>query len=118
MKKRMILVLTILMLIGSPLLADSKADLKPLNETANEAKPTPAPAANDSALRAELEREYRAEMEKRLEFEIKRHEDSLTNLWISNAVIWSVFLIFIAMQALSAKKRAAELVRLKAMKDD
>lgn len=114
-KYTLILLITILALSGS-LFADSKGEVKPFNET------PPAPVIDKKALsieiRAELEKEYRAEMEKQLAFAIKRDEDSLTNLWVSNSVVWGVFLIFIAAQVLSAKKRTAELSRLKAMKEN
>ncbi|MDC1141747.1 hypothetical protein OAU50_01525 [Planctomycetota bacterium] len=116
MNKRILFLLITLVAVCTPLMADSKADIKPLGEPAPVAK-SPA-SANETAIRAELEKEYRAEMEKRLAYEIERHEASLTNLWVSNAVIWSVLLIFVVMQALSAKKRATELARLRAMKDD
>lgn len=118
MSKQILFLILIAVAMCGPMFADSKDEVKPFNETKAEAAPTIDKKAVETEIRAELEKEYRAELEKRLEFEIKRHEDSLTNLWVSNAVIWAVFLIFIALQTLSAKKRAAELARLTAMKED
>jgi hypothetical protein len=69
-------------------------------------------------LRAELEQEYRAKLEQRLADERKLYEASLNNLWLSNAVVWGVLLLFIIWQALGARKQAADLARLKAARED
>ncbi|MCF6227880.1 MAG: hypothetical protein L3J82_04315 [Planctomycetes bacterium] len=114
----MLFLILVAFALCGPVFADSKGEVKPFNETIAEPAPAVDRKAIETEIRAELEKEYRAELEKRHEFESKRHEDSLANLWLSNAVIWAVFLIFIALQTLSAKKRAAELARLKAMKED
>lgn len=68
-------------------------------------------------LRAELEREYRAKLEARLAEERKQYEASLNNLWLSNAVVWGVLLLFIIWQALGAKRHSAELAKLRAARE-
>ncbi|MEE9311351.1 MAG: hypothetical protein V3V10_02955 [Planctomycetota bacterium] len=122
MSKQILFLILVAFALCGPVFADSKGQVKPLNETMPKAAPPvdmkAIKLAVEKELRIELEKEYRVELEKRSEFEKKRHEDSLTNLWISNSVVWAVFLIFIALQTLSAKKRTAELARLKAMKED
>ncbi|CAG0978619.1 hypothetical protein PLCT2_01772 [Planctomycetaceae bacterium] len=68
-------------------------------------------------LRAELEKEYRVKLEARLADERKQYEASLNNLWMSNAVVWGVLLLFIIWQGLGAKKQASELAKLKAARE-
>jgi hypothetical protein len=104
----------LVLLFAAPVFADSKADnLKPLD---------PPPEAGRTAVTTnpaspELEEKYRAELEKRLEQERTSYEGSLRSLWLSNAAVWGCLLAFIAMQALSSRKRAAELARLKAERE-
>src|SRR5262245_57168371 len=100
-------------LIASPILADSKATtMKP---------PYADPAANTASAPAEtspeLETKYRRELEIKLGEETARYQGSLRSLWMSNAAVWTVLLLFIAMQALSARKRGKELERLRAARE-
>ena len=68
-------------------------------------------------LREDLEKEYRAKLEQRLIEERKQYEASLNNLWMSNAVVWGVLVLFIIWQALGARKQAAELAKLRAARE-
>lgn len=88
-----------------PVLADSKAELMKQD--------SPAKAApNETELRKQLEAEYRAELEKRLAQERTSYEGSLRSLWIANGAVWAVLLLFVMMQALSARKREQELAKV------
>jgi hypothetical protein len=96
--------------LSLPALADSKSEsLKPLSD---EAQPTTA-EKDESGLRAELEKEYRAALETRLAQEKASYEGSLHSLWIANSAVWGMLLLFVVMQALSARKRERELERLR-----
>lgn len=95
-------------LLAPGLAADSKSEsLHPLNEQ------QPAAAISESDLRAQLEKEYRAELEKRVAQEKASMERSLHSLWMSNAAVWTVLFAFVVLQALSARKRSAEIERLR-----
>ncbi len=90
------------------LAADSKSEsLHPLNQQ------PPAKTISESEMRSQLETEYRAELEKRVAQEKTSMEGSLHSLWMSNAAVWTVLLGFVVLQALSARKRSAELDRLR-----
>ncbi len=90
-----------------PAFADSKADsLKPVNED------VPA-SVSEAELRKQLEAEYRVALEKRLAQEKESYEGSLRSLWIANSAVWGMLLLFVVMQALSARKRERELERLR-----
>lgn len=98
-----------LLLLAVPALAQ--------DEAAETAAPRSFGAEEDPAraeIRAELEAEYRAALERRLAQQMESYEGSLQSLWISNVAVWSVLLLFIIMQALSARKRQQELSRLRA----
>lgn len=72
----------------------------------------------EKTLRPELEAEYRKELENRLAQERDSYAASLENLWMSNAAVWGCLLLFVALQALSARKRMQEIARLKALRDN
>jgi hypothetical protein len=71
-------------------------------------------AAAVQAARAELEAEYRRELESRLAREAETYAASLKSLWISNVAVWAILLGFIGYQAVAARRLAAEIKRLKA----
>lgn len=97
-----------LVLCAAVVFADSKDEsLKPLD---------PPAAAAPAETSAALEAKYRAELEKRLAAERESYRGSLTSLWLANAAVWACLLAFIAMQALSARKKSAELARLTAQR--
>jgi hypothetical protein len=105
------LLIAALLLFAAPLMADSKDEnLRPLppSEQAGPAEST------TEATSAALEEKYRTELEHRLAEERASYEGSLRSLWLSNAAVWACLLVFIGLQALSARKKAAELARLKA----
>ena len=107
--------LLLLLLAAVPVLADSKADnLKPLDPPGEMGK---AAETTDAPVSPELEEKYRAELEARLAQERTSYEGSLRSLWLSNAAVWGCLLAFIAAQALSARKKSAELARLKAERE-
>jgi len=109
-------VIALLVLFAAPLLADSKGEnLKPLEGTPAAGE---VAAASNSPAGDELEATYRAELEKRLAQERTSYEGSLTSLWLSNAAVWGCLLAFVILQALSARKKAAELARLKAEREE
>ena len=114
-----VLLVVLLMLLASPVFADSKDEnLKPLdgNKTEKtETPPTSKPA--DTATDADLEAKYRAELEKRLTQERESYEGSLRSLWLSNSAVWAALLGFIIFQAIGIRKRTAELARLKAQRE-
>jgi hypothetical protein len=90
-----------------PVRADSKAEtMKPPPEAA---KPV-----DEATLRARLETEYREQLAQRIAQEKTSYEGSLTSLWMSNAAVWAVLMAFIVLQALSARKRGAQLELLRA----
>ena len=68
--------------------------------------------------RAELEKEFRAELEARFSKERDSYAGSLTNLWASSAAVWAVLMLFIGWQALSLRKQAVELAKLKAVREE
>lgn len=101
----------VLLLAAAVALADSKDEsLKPLGDTPASAN---QPAHNESELRKQLETEYRQELEKRLAQERESYSASLTSLWIANSAVWTILLLFVAMQALSARKKSLALDRLR-----
>ena len=118
------LALMVLLALASPLAAEiDKNNLPPPPVTAEqraalltEFKAEEAPKQR-AELRVELEKEYRTKLEARLAEERKQYEASLNNLWMSNAVVWGVLLLFIIWQALGAKKQAAELAKLTAARE-
>lgn len=114
------LLFALALLLASPVFADSKDDtLRPLgDETTEEAGNDEKAAPTTTAARKELEAEYRAELEKRLAQERKSYEASLTSLWLANAAVWALLIAFIVAQAFAARKRSAELARLKAQRED
>lgn len=94
------------------LAADSKAEsLAPANQQSG------AAGATESELRRQLEAEYRVELERRVAQEKTSMEKSLSSLWMANAAVWTVLLAFVVMQALSARKRVAELERLRTSRE-
>jgi hypothetical protein len=100
----------IVLLFSMPVFADSKDEnLKPL-EAPSEAGRVVETATPVSP---ELEEKYRAELEKRLAQERESYAGSLRSLWLANAAVWACLLIFIGVQAVSARKKSAELARLK-----
>jgi hypothetical protein len=117
--------IVLLLALAAPLWAEiDKNNLPPPPVTAQqrdallkEFKAEEAPKQR-AELRAELEKEYRAKLEARLAEERKQYEGSLNNLYLSNAVVWGVLVLFIIWQALSAKKQAAELAKLKAAREN
>lgn len=95
-----------------PVFADSKAEtMKPLGQS------VPAGAVDKEVVRKELEAEYRKALEERLAQEKASYEGSLRSLWMANAAVWTVLLLFVAMHALSARKRGRELERLRAARE-
>lgn len=68
--------------------------------------------------RAALEKEFRAELEARFSKERDSYSGSLSNLWASSAAVWAVLMLFIAWQALSLRKQAVELAKLKAVREE
>ena len=106
---RWLLITVTLFAFATPVFADSKSETpKP---------PSNAAALTEQDLRQQLETEYRAALETRLAQEKASYEGSLRSLWMSSAAVWGVLLVFIAMQALSARKRAAELQGLRAARE-
>lgn len=107
-----------LVLFAAPLLADSKDEnLRPLDgagETVGAANEPVSENATDPA----LEKKYRAELEKRLDQERESYEGSLRSLWLANAAVWGCLIAFIIFQTVSARKRAAELDRLKQQREE
>ena len=77
-------------------------------------KETPA---IETRLRESLETEYRQKLEKRLAEEREAYTASINNLWMSNAAVWACLAVFIVLQAFAARKRMAEIARLKAMRE-
>jgi len=71
-----------------------------------------------TAARAELEAEYRRELESRLAHERETYAASLKSLWVANVAVWTILLAFIAYQALSWRKTLRELERLKSESKD
>ncbi len=101
-----VLALLCMALWAAPVLADSKSDPLPANGQAQ-------PVKSEAELRKELEAEYRIALEERLAAEKASYEGSLRSLWLANSAVWGVLLLFVAMQALSARKRERELERLR-----
>jgi hypothetical protein len=110
--KLTVLAVALLLLAGPAYAQDKAAEPEPPRTFGAEEDPVRA------AIRAELETEYRAAMERRLAQQMENYEGSLRSLWISNVAVWSVLLLFIVMQALSARKRQQELSRLRAERGD
>jgi hypothetical protein len=116
--------IVLLLALATPLAAEiDKNNLPPPPVTAEqrdvllkEFKAEEAPKQR-AELKAELEKEYRVKLEARLTEERKQYEGSINNLWMSNAVVWGVLLLFIIWQALGAKKQASELAKLKASRE-
>lgn len=107
------ILIALLLFCTAPLFADSKdTNLKPLNADNTSAKPEPVQTTSP-----ELEKKYRAELEKRLAEERDSYKGSLRSLWLANSAVWAVLLLFIIFQAVGARKRAAELARLKAQRE-
>ncbi|MBX3475770.1 MAG: hypothetical protein KF754_15475 [Planctomycetes bacterium] len=94
--------------IASPIFADSKS------ETLRQPEPAGPVLSSELEARRALEKEYRAELEKRVAAEKSSMQASLTSLWMANAAVWAVLLGFVVYQALGVRKLAAELQRLKA----
>lgn len=112
MKNVLVLLLLAAVAIAPALAADSKSEtLRPASEAA------PTPSAGESEIRKQLESEYRAELAKRVAQETASMEGSLTSLWLSNAAVWTVLLAFVDLQAMAARKRAAELERLRTARE-
>ncbi|MCB9933228.1 MAG: hypothetical protein H6841_07400 [Planctomycetes bacterium] len=103
---------------AAPVLADSKSEnLRPLDNTEIGAPAAQNGAAETAATSPELEAKYRAELESRLAQERASYEGSLRSLWLSSAAVWAVLLGFIIAQAFAAKKRSAELERLRQQRE-
>ncbi|MCC6573071.1 MAG: hypothetical protein IT462_04695 [Planctomycetes bacterium] len=119
------LTIILMLMLAAPLFADTRgANLPPPPVTPEQRdalmvefreKETPAIR---SAVEAELEARYRKELETRLAQERDTYASSINNLWMSNAAVWAVLALFIVLQALSARKRMAEIARLKAMREE
>lgn len=99
----------VIMLLAVPALAQ-EADSQPTPPRTFDVEEDPERAE----IRAELEAEYRQAMERRLATHTENYEGSLRSLWLSNVAVWSVLLLFVVLQALSARKRQQELDRLRA----
>lgn len=109
--------LVALIAFSTPVFADSKNEsLRPLDAETTEATDNDDAAPEAAATSKILEKKYRAELEKRLAQERESYEGSLTSLWLANAGVWGILCLFIVMQAISARKRAKELARLKALR--
>ena len=109
--------LVCLMVFAAPLFADSKDDsLRPLDSASETAGAAGEPVTEEATDPA-LEKKYRAELEKRLAQERESYEGSLTSLWLANAAVWGCLIAFIVFQAVNARKRAAELDRLKQQRE-
>lgn len=107
--------LLLLLLLAGTVLADSKDEtLRPVSNEPVEAADEPS----EGELRRELEAEYRAELQERLAQERESYAGSLTSLWLSNAAVWTVLIAFIIAQSVTARRRANELARLKAMREE
>lgn len=108
----------LLFALAAPVLADSKSEnLRPLDDTGLGAPAAQNGTAETAATSPKLEAKYRAELESRLAQERASYEGSLRSLWLSSAAVWAVLLGFIIAQAFAAKKRAAELERLKQQRE-
>ena len=114
-----VLLVWLLVLLAAPVFADSKDEnLRPLDDVADTAGSTNQPASTEPATDADLEQKYRAELEKRLAQERESYEGSLKSLWLANAAVWGCLIAFIVFQAISARKRNAELDRLKQQREE
>ena len=118
-----VLLVCLLVLLAAPLFADSKDEnLRPLDDAENEVgsagAPTTGAASAEVAADPDLEAKYRAELEKRLAQERESYEGSLRSLWLANAGVWGCLIAFIVFQAVSARKRNAELDRLKQQREE
>lgn len=102
--------LCLMLVAAAPLSADSK-------DQTMRGTPPPAPKT-EAELRAELEQVYRTELETRVAQEKASYEGSIRSLWLSNAAVWTILLLFVALQALSARKRSMELARLRAEREN
>ncbi|MBZ0137195.1 MAG: hypothetical protein K8I27_12575 [Planctomycetes bacterium] len=107
-----------LVLFAAPVFADSKDEsLRPLDGASESAGAADTPAGEEFAADPALEKKYRTELEKRLAVERESYEGSLTSLWLANMAVWGCLFGFIIFQAVSARKRAAELERLKQQRE-
>jgi hypothetical protein len=112
------LVLCLLLVLAAPLCADSKdTNLKPLDNSAGVAAPVNTGPEVKETTDPALEKKYRDALEQRLADERKSYEGSLRSLWLANSAVWACLLGFIIFQALAARKRSAELERLKAERE-
>lgn len=108
----------LLVALSAPVFADSKDEnLRPLDNTELGAPSAQNGSAETAATSPELEAKYRTELENRLAQERASYEGSLRSLWLSSAAVWAVLLAFIIAQAFAAKKRSAELERLKQQRE-
>jgi len=108
----------LLIALAAPVFADSKSEnLRPLDNSELGAPAAQNGSAETPATSAELEAKYRAELESRLAQERASYEGSLRSLWLANAAVWAVLLGFIIAQAFAARKRAAELERLRQQRE-
>lgn len=115
---RWLFCVVMLFALATPVLADSKSEnLRPLDNSELGAPAAQNGAAEAPTTSAELEAKYRAELENRLAQERASYEGSLRSLWLSSAAVWAVLLGFIIAQAFAAKKRSAELERLKQQRE-
>lgn len=104
--------------LASPLRADSKDEsLRPL-DSASESVDAANEPVSDQATDPALEKKYRTELEKRLDQERASYTASLRSLWLANVAVWGCLIAFIIFQAVSARKRAAELDRLKQQREE
>jgi len=108
----------LLIALAAPVFADSKDEnLRPLDNSELGAPAAQNGSAETPATSPELEAKYRAELESRLAQERASYEGSLRSLWLANAAVWAVLLGFIIAQAFAARKRAAELERLRQQRE-
>lgn len=104
------LMIATLLCVGSVLFADSKDSVKPLNSEQPAATSEPVP---DTVANRDLEAKYRKALEERLDQEKEDYAASLNNLWMANAAVWAVLVLFVVYQLLRANKLASELARIK-----
>ncbi|MCG3183762.1 MAG: hypothetical protein ICCCNLDF_01871 [Planctomycetes bacterium] len=108
----------LLIALAAPVFADSKDEnLRPLDNSELGAPAAQNGSAEMPTTSPELEAKYRAELESRLAQERASYEGSLRSLWLANTAVWAVLLGFIIAQAFAARKRAAELERLRQQRE-
>lgn len=71
----------------------------------------------EALLREKLEADYRKALDERLAKERELYAGSINNLWLSNVAVWACLGLFILLQAFTARKRLAEIARLRASRE-